>query len=256
MVRVQLPAAGAVREQQVGRGAERLSGPGVAAARHRLHARRTRRPDRRQEPGVLLLQPRVPSAAGRTLRAGHAPADGARATGDFSRDARRQRRAVQPHLRSAVRAAEGGVLGHRDVGMLPRRRRPRPRPGESPVRSGHGPAEPVSAAERAGGLGAGLQLRGRHASADVAGPDPGDSPRLPGAVAAAADGEVGRADLARAAHLQHPARFRRHAAEVPAVVQHLLHRHTRPRPGHLPRGELRAQPEPPRLAAGVRVDGP
>ena len=35
-----------------------------------------------------------------------------------------------------------------------------------------------------------------------------------------------------------------------------LHRHTRPRPGHLPRGELRAQPEPPRLAAGVRVDGP
>jgi hypothetical protein len=112
-------SGGALREQQVGRGAERLSGPGVAPVRHRLHARRTRRRPA-EEPAVLLLQPRISSADGRTLRASHAPADGAlERQGDFSETRDANGAAVQPHLRSAVRAAEGGVLGERHVGVLP-----------------------------------------------------------------------------------------------------------------------------------------
>ena len=98
------------------------------------------------------------------------------------------------------------------------------------------------------GVGAGFQLRGRHTRADVAGPDP--VIRLDyRAVAAAADGEVGgQTSLVQPTYNTLPG-FDDTLQKFPSPFNTSFTA-TLALGGHLPRGELRAQPEPPRLAAG------
>ena len=233
----------------MGRRAERLPGR-LAADRHRLHARRSGRPARRRQPAVLLLQPRVPAAAVRHfVRSCACRRRSSGAATSRRRATRTARCSTSSTIR--VRAAEGRVLGHRaaacfqDGGVL----------GRIPpiaVRPGHGDAQPVSAAERAGASGQGfnyavvtpVQFSLAHTPVIRFDYQALSRLRLTGKWA-------GQTSLVQPTYNTLPG-FDDTLQKFPLSFNTSVTA-TSPRPVDLPRSDLRPQPEPARRAAGPRV---